>query len=113
MVVEDQLDCRAGRIGGVEKLEKFDEFAAAVAVLDQGVNLTIEQVDAGQQTDRAVALILVIAPEGRVLAGLGGQIRSRGRDRLDAGLLVIGDDRHRIARLFAAAAASLMSLTSR
>src|SRR5208337_3235746 len=57
MIVEDQLDCRMGRIGGVEKPEKFDEFAAAVAVLDQGVNLAGQQVDAGQQTDRAVALI--------------------------------------------------------
>src|SRR5208337_3244097 len=100
VIVEDQLDCRMGRIGGVEKLEKFDEFAAAVAVLDEGVNPAGEQVDAGQQTDRAVALILVIAREGRVLARLGRQVRSRGRDRLDAGLLVIGDDRHRIARLF-------------
>src|SRR5208337_1700790 len=34
MIVEDQFDCRMGRIGGVEKPEKFDEFAAAVAVLD-------------------------------------------------------------------------------
>src|SRR5208337_1851207 len=91
MIVEDQLDCRMGRIGGVEKPEKFDEFAAAVAVLDQGVNLAGQQVDAGQQTDRAVALILMIAREGRVLAGLGRQVRSRRRDRLDAGLLVIGD----------------------
>ena len=47
MIVEDQLDCRMGRIGGVEKPEKFDEFAAAVAVLDEGVNLAGEQVDAG------------------------------------------------------------------
>jgi len=47
-----------------------------------------------------MALILMIAREGRVLAGFGRQVRSRGRDRLDAGLLVIGDDRHRVARLF-------------
>jgi len=30
VIVEDQLDRRAGRIGGVEKLEEFDELAAAV-----------------------------------------------------------------------------------
>jgi hypothetical protein len=30
MIVEDQLDRRVGWIGGVEKLEEFDEFAAAV-----------------------------------------------------------------------------------
>jgi hypothetical protein len=28
VIVEDQLDRRVGRIGGVEKLEEFDEFAA-------------------------------------------------------------------------------------
>ena len=35
MIVEDQLDRRMGRIGGVEELEEFNEFAAAVAVLDE------------------------------------------------------------------------------
>ena len=39
MIVEDQLHRRMGRIGGVEKLEKFDEFAASVAILDEGVDL--------------------------------------------------------------------------
>ena len=43
MIVEDQLDRRMGRIGGVEKLEEFDEFAAAMAILDQGVNLAGER----------------------------------------------------------------------
>ena len=42
MIVEDQLDRRMGRIGSVEKLEEFDEFAAAVAVLDEGVDLAGE-----------------------------------------------------------------------
>jgi hypothetical protein len=45
--------------------------AAAVAILDQSVNRAGEQVDAGQQADRAEALIFMIAREGRVLAGLG------------------------------------------
>ncbi len=99
MIVEDQLDRRVGWIGGVEKLEKFDEFAAAVAILDQSVNRAGEQVDAGQQADRAVAFIFMIAREGRVRAGLGRQIRGGRGDRLDAGFFVIGDDRHRVARL--------------
>ena len=55
MIVEDQLDRRMGRIGGVEELEEFDEFAASVAVLDEGVDLAGEQIDARQQADRAVA----------------------------------------------------------
>ena len=70
-----------------------------VAVLDEGMNLAGEQIDAGQQTDRAVALVFVIAGDGRMPAGLGRQIRSRRRDRLNARLLVIGDDRHRLAWL--------------
>ena len=83
MIVEDQLDRGVGRIGGVEKLEEFDEFAAAMAIPDQGMDLAGKQVDAGQQADRAVALIFMIAREGRVQAGLGRQVRSRRGDRLD------------------------------
>ena len=49
MIVEDQLDRRPGRIGGVEKLEEFDEFAAAMAVFDRGMDLAGDEVDAGQQ----------------------------------------------------------------
>src|ERR1700731_79212 len=42
MIVEDQLDRSMGRIGGIDELEEFDEFAAAVAVLDESVNLAGE-----------------------------------------------------------------------
>ena len=56
MIVEDQLDRGAGRVGGVEKLEEFDELAAAVAVSDEGMDLSGEQIDPGQQAERAVAL---------------------------------------------------------
>ena len=37
MIVQDQLDCRVGWIGGVEKLEKLDEFAAAMTIPDESV----------------------------------------------------------------------------
>jgi hypothetical protein len=47
VIVEDQLDRRVGRIGGVEKLEEFDEFAAAMAILDQRMDLAGDEVDAG------------------------------------------------------------------
>jgi hypothetical protein len=50
VIVEDQLDRCMGRIGGVDKLEKFDEFAVAVAIPDEGMNLTGQQIDASQQT---------------------------------------------------------------
>ena len=43
MVVEDDLDRRVGGVGGVEELEKLNEFAATVAFLDQGVDVTGER----------------------------------------------------------------------
>jgi hypothetical protein len=39
MVVENDLDRGIGRVGGFEELEKFDEFAAAVGLLDQGMDV--------------------------------------------------------------------------
>jgi hypothetical protein len=44
MIVEDQLDSGVGWISGVEKLEEFDELAAAVAVPDEGMDPASEQV---------------------------------------------------------------------
>jgi hypothetical protein len=64
------------------------------------MDLAGDEVDAGQQTDCAVALIFMLAREGRMHAGLGRQIRGGRRDRLDTRLLVVRDDRHRVARLF-------------
>ena len=46
MIIKDQVDRRMGWIGRVEKLEKLDELTAAMAILDQGVNLTGQQIDA-------------------------------------------------------------------
>jgi hypothetical protein len=99
MIVEDQLDRGVSRISGIEKLEEFNEFATAVAVLDESVNLSGEQINTGQQTDRTAALIFMIACKSRMHARLGRQVWCRGGPRLDTGLLVIGKDRHRIARL--------------
>ena len=45
MVVENDLDRGVGGVGGVEQLETLDEFAAAVAFLDQGMDVTGEQID--------------------------------------------------------------------
>ena len=99
MIVEDQLDRRAGWVSGVEKLQEFNEFATAMAVLHQSMDLAGHKVDAGQQADRAEALIFMIAGEGRMHAGLRRQVRCRGGNRLDPWLLVIGDDRNRVAGL--------------
>ena len=68
MIVEDQLDRGAGRIGGIEKLEEFDELAAAVALPDERVDLAGEQIDPGQQAERAMAFVLMIPREARMAA---------------------------------------------
>src|SRR5580658_1422487 len=82
MIVEDQLDRGAGRIGGIEKLEEFDELAAAVAVPDKRMDLAGEEIDPSQQAERAMTPILKIARKGRMDAWHGRQIRRRGRDGL-------------------------------
>src|SRR5271157_5875192 len=70
VVVEDQLDRGVGGISGVEPLEEADELARPVAILDAGVHLAGEQVDPGEQTQRAVALIFMVARESRTRSGL-------------------------------------------
>jgi len=100
MIVEDQFDRGISRIGGIEKLQKLDEFTAAVAILDQGMDLAREQINPRQQAERAVTLVFIITREAGVYAGLGRQVRCRSGNRLDAGLLVVGDDRHGLARPF-------------
>jgi hypothetical protein len=66
-----------------------------MAVLDEGVRLAGQQVDAGHQRDRSMALVLVIATDRRMIAGHRAKVGSDGADRLDAGFLVIGDHRDR------------------
>ena len=73
MVVKDDLDCRVDGVGRGEELEELDEFAAAVAFLDQDMDVAGEQVDACHQCQRAVPLILVIAHHSRAGAGKGGR----------------------------------------
>src|SRR3984893_11802072 len=46
-----------------------------------------------------LTLVFMIAREGRMHAGLRRRVWGCPCDRLDTGLLVIGDDRHCIARL--------------
>src|ERR1700716_2360890 len=99
MIVEDQLDRGAGRIGGIEKFEEFDELAAAVTVSDERVDLSSEQINPGQQAERAIAFVLMIPREGGMDAWHRWQIRRRRRDGLDSRLLVVGDNRHRLLRL--------------
>jgi hypothetical protein len=50
----------------IEKLEEFDELAAAVTVSDKRMDLASEQIDTRQQAERAVTLMRMITREGRV-----------------------------------------------
>ena len=81
-----------GRIGCVDEFEKFNELAAAMAVANQGMHLPGHEIDPGEQADRAVALVFVVAREACMPTRLGRQIRTCRCDRLDARLLIIRDD---------------------
>src|SRR5215204_7077382 len=69
MIIEGQLDRGVSRISGIKKLEELDELSAAVAISDEGMDLPGEQINPGQQTERAMAFVLMITREGRVDAG--------------------------------------------
>jgi hypothetical protein len=91
--------------GDVEGLAMWELLAIAAGallatygILDQGVNLAGQQVDSGQQAHRPMTLVFMVAREGRVNVRLEAS-RGTSSDRLDSRLLVVGDDRHRVARL--------------
>src|SRR6476619_393784 len=92
MVVENNLDRGVGGVGGVKKLEKLNEFTAAVTFLDQSVDVTGEQIDTRHQGQGAVAFVLVITHNGRAGAGKRRAIRRGRTDRLNPGVLVVRDD---------------------
>src|SRR5580704_18115571 len=74
VIVEDHLDRGMSWVGDIEKPEKLDELAAPVAIRDEGVDLAGEQVDASQQADGTVALVLMIAGDSRMNAGHRRQV---------------------------------------
>ena len=76
MVVENNLDRGVGGVGGVEELKKLNEFATAMAFLDQGMNVTGEQIDPCHQGQGAMAFVLMITHHGRAGAGVGDPARS-------------------------------------
>jgi len=92
MIVEDQLDCGAPRISGVEQLEAFDELSAAMAISHERMDLAGQQFDPGHQTEGAMTFVLMIPRKAGVDAGLGRQIRRRRCDSLDSRLFITGDE---------------------
>src|ERR1700755_3208494 len=93
VVVEDNFDGGVGWISGVEFLEQTDELPRAMAIFEAGVNLAREQVDPGEQAQRAMTLVFMIARPARMRPRLRWQVGGGVPDRLDSGLLVVGDDR--------------------
>jgi len=92
VVVEDDFNCGVGRIGGVEEFEKLDELAAPVALFDNGVDVTGQQIDARHQGQGAVAFVLVIAHYGGAGAGKWRTVRRGRADRLDPRFLIVRND---------------------
>jgi hypothetical protein len=93
IVVEDQLDGCSGRIGVIEPLKEADEFPRPMAILYTRMHLAGQQVDPGQQAQRAMTFVFMIAGKSRMNPGLRRQIGCRVADRLDPRLLIIRDDR--------------------
>ena len=113
MIVEDQLDRGASRIGSIEEPEEFDELAATVAISNERVDLSGEQIDPGQHAERAMAFVLVIPREARMDAGLGRQVRRRGGDGLNSGFSSQDTIATDFCAFFDRAAASPRTWTSR
>jgi hypothetical protein len=102
MIVEDDFDSGLRRVGGVETREIGHELAGAMSFFDAGVDDACRQIDAGQKAQRSHSDVFVIAREGRVSDGRGRQVGRPVGERLDARLLVIGDDRGSPSRNFVA-----------
>jgi len=92
VVVEDQLNRGAGRISGLDLLEETDKLPRSVTLLDAGMHFACQQIDPGQQAQCAMTFVFMVACEGRMNSRLRRQVGGGVADRLDARLLVIGDD---------------------
>lgn len=87
-ILSDQADNLRFEIVELEAFEEADELARAMAILDAGMHMAGERVDAGQQAQRAVALVLVVARERRMRAWPRRQVGRGVADRLNAPVLV-------------------------
>src|ERR1700688_4015024 len=74
-------------------LRKADKLPRTMTIFDAGVNLARQQVDPGEQAQRAMALVFMITRPSRVRPRLRRPVGGGAADRLDAWLLVVGDDR--------------------
>jgi hypothetical protein len=87
VVVEDQLDGGLRWVSGIDFLEKTDELPRAMAIFDAGVNLAREQVDPGEQAQRAMTLVFMITRPARMRPRLRSKVGGGAANRLNARLL--------------------------
>ena len=82
MIVENQFDRRLGGIGVIEPPEDADELARAMTILDAGTHLAAQQVDPGEQTGCAMALVFMVTGKALMRPRLQRQVGRGGADRL-------------------------------
>jgi hypothetical protein len=88
-----------GRIGGVEELEEFDEFAAAMTVPDQGMDLAGDKIDVASKLTVPWRLYSNSRANVACRPGSGGRSAAVVAMAWIARLLIVGDDRHRVGWL--------------
>src|SRR5215472_5804249 len=96
VIVEHHTNASPRRIMGVRQAQEFDEFGTAMTVAHQTQDLSIPQIDARQQGQRAMADVLMIAAHRRVLAGYRRPVRSGVLQGLDPRLLVVRQHRRQL-----------------
>ena len=93
VIVEDDANDGVGRIVAMQALQQRDELAAAMVRLDLGDDFAGVQIQRGENRQRAVAHVLMVARQHRLLPRHRRQVRGSGADSLYARLLVHG---HRV-----------------
>jgi hypothetical protein len=94
VVIEQDADQHANRIGGVEFLQEGNELVAAVALSEGVVNNAGHEVDGCREGHSSKPLVFMAALDSGMLPGLGRQIGGSGGNCLNARLFVVGEDRN-------------------
>jgi hypothetical protein len=97
VVVDDGVDDFSGRDGALDGVEEADELLVAMPSYAASDHGSVEEVERGEQSGRAVAL--VIMGHRTAFPGLERQARLRAVERLDLALLVDRDDHHVLGRV--------------
>ena len=77
VIVEDNADDGVGRIVTMQALQQGDELAATMSRLDIGDDFAAVQIQRGENRQRAVAHVFVVARQRRLLPRYRRQVRKR------------------------------------